>query len=131
MHSSRVLAVLLALVNLSWSSPTLSSDQGAAQAGEVDSYSISQVPVHGNAKKGNRRFGPVAYKDALAKYKANIPSHVSHAAAAATRSGAVTNQPEANDQEYLSPVQIGTPAKSLLLVRCRNFPNCLKYLTYN
>ncbi|KAJ5698520.1 Penicillopepsin-1 [Penicillium macrosclerotiorum] len=45
-----------------------------------------------------------AYGRALSKYGAAVPSHVQAAAAA---SGVATTTPEANDEEYLTPVSIG------------------------
>lgn len=45
-----------------------------------------------------------AYGRALSKYGAVVPSSVKAAAAA---SGVATNTPTANDEEYLTPVNIG------------------------
>ncbi|KAI9721581.1 MAG: Type I transmembrane sorting receptor [Chrysothrix sp. TS-e1954] len=84
---------------------------------------VASVPLE---PRGNVRFtvdqvaarkvyksGAQSYQQSLGKYKANIPNSVSNAAASA--SGSATTTPEANDQEYLTPVQIGTPAQTLNL----------------
>lgn len=114
MHVVPTVFAFFSISLLAIASPTPTSQQDAAQAGQVDAFSISQVPVHQDRRKSLRKIGVIAYKNALAKYNAKIPSHVVDAAAAAT-SGIDPNTPEAEDQEYLSPVQIGTPAQTLMM----------------
>ena len=82
--------------------------------GTVSTFSLDQVPVHRNQSKLKKQ-GPIAYKASLAKYNATIPTKVIDAATRASASGVVTNQPEANDAEYLCPVSIGTPVQTLML----------------
>lgn len=64
-------------------------------------FTVEQVSTGKTVSKN----GPAAYQKALQKYRMNVPSSV--AAAAATQSGSVTNNPAANDEEYTCPVQIG------------------------
>ncbi|KAI9728945.1 MAG: Type I transmembrane sorting receptor [Chrysothrix sp. TS-e1954] len=109
MHFSTQVAWVVAILPLASSAPF------PAQEGQVEAYSISQVPVHGGASA--KRRNPVKeYARSLAKFNATVPMGVTKAAAAAAvASGSVPNQPEANDQEYLCPVSVGTPAQTLMM----------------
>ena len=70
--------------------------------------SVDQVAGPRVYKSGAR-----AYLKSLGKFRATIPSAV--VSAAASQTGSATTTPEVNDQEYLTPVQIGTPAQTLNL----------------
>lgn len=61
------------------------------------------------------RHGPKAMAKAFRKFGVAVPDNVKAAVAAAPSSGTVSADPEMYDQEYLSPVQIGTPAQTLML----------------
>ena len=100
MHQS-FLAALAAVAPLVAASPI------EPRAGSVK-FTVNQVPSQKVYKSGAQ-----SYQQSLGKYKANIPSYVSNAAAA--QSGSAVTTPEANDQEYLTPVMIGTPAQTLNL----------------
>lgn len=68
--------------------------------GAKKSFSFNQVAVP--ATKTQNFAG--TYAHALAKYGAKVPTHVQ---AAASQSGAATNTPDNNDEEYLTPVNVG------------------------
>ena len=99
MHQTLITA-LLAIAPLAASAPL-------EPRGNVR-FTVNQVAARKVYKSGAQ-----SYQQSLGKYKADIPNAVSAAAAAST--GSATNTPEANDQEYLTPVQIGTPAQTLNL----------------
>ncbi|KAJ5190281.1 Penicillopepsin-1 [Penicillium cinerascens] len=79
----------------------LASIASAAPANKATSkFSLHQV-ARPATKTANFA---ASYGHALAKYGANVPSQVK---AAAVASGVATTTPEANDEEYLTPVSIG------------------------
>ena len=87
----------------------------SGQSGTVGAFSVNQVAA---PQSGVKKNGARAYAKSLRKFKVEVPTHVKQAAAnaaAAAQSGAVSNTPEAQDEAYLSPVQIGTPAQTLNL----------------
>jgi aspergillopepsin I len=79
----------------------LASIVSAAPATKVGSkFSLNQV-ARPATKTANFA---ASYGRALSKFGATVPSHVQ---AAAVASGVATTTPEANDEEYLTPVSIG------------------------
>ncbi|KAJ6126646.1 Penicillopepsin-1 [Penicillium sp. IBT 18751x] len=79
----------------------LASIASAAPATKVGSkFSLNQV-ARPATKASNFA---ASYGRALSKYGATVPSHIE---AAAVASGVATTTPEANDEEYLTPVNIG------------------------
>ncbi|PNH43702.1 hypothetical protein VD0004_g3847 [Verticillium dahliae] len=81
-------------------------------------FSVRAVPNPGF----QHRNGAIALAKAYNKFGKAAPADVAAAAANATESrlskrttGSATASPEANDVEYLTPVQIGTPAQNLVL----------------
>lgn len=109
MKYTTTLAALGALLPFTLAAPTPIA-QG--QSGSVQAFSVSQVPV---PQSGHRKNGARAYEKALKKYNVDVPTQVKQAAAAAAATGSVPNSPEANDEAYLSPVEIGTPAQTVML----------------
>ena len=109
-NTALVAAAAFASVTLAAPTPTSQEDQ----VGSVGAFSVSQVPV---PQSGYKKNGARQYAKALRKYQVQVPSNVHEAAeaAAAAATGSVPNQPEANDEAYLSPVQIGSPAQTLML----------------
>lgn len=80
-------------------------------------FSIAQV-----AGPRILKSGPVEVAKAYRKYAATVPSNIALAAsaaladaAAAQQSGSVQNNPTQYDEQYLSPVNIGTPPSTYLL----------------
>lgn len=126
MYFLSLIAALAAVTPFSSASPTARSEQQAEDnVQRSNKFSLKQTPVKVDAARGHKQFGPVAYKHALAKYSAMIPTHVADAAAAASQSASVVSMPEsAIDEEYLCPVQVGTPSKTLYLV-CINIASFL------
>ncbi|KAJ5125273.1 Penicillopepsin-1 [Penicillium atrosanguineum] len=79
----------------------LASIASAAPATKVGSkFSLNQV-ARPATKTSNFA---ASYGRALSRYGATVPSHIQ---AAAVASGVATTTPEANDEEYLTPVTIG------------------------
>lgn len=79
----------------------LASIASAAPATKVGSkFSLNQV-ARPATKTSNFA---ASYGRALSKYGATVPTHIQ---AAAVASGVATTTPEANDEEYLTPVTIG------------------------
>ena len=114
-HSSEIMqyaaAVLALCASLPFSIAAPAAIAQEEQTGSVEAFSIDQVPV---LRPGYRKNGAREYAKALKKYNAKVPDSVK-AAAAAAPTGSDPNQPTANDEEYLAPVQIGTPAQTLML----------------
>lgn len=98
MVNSKTVVSALALSALAAAAPAPS---------KTTSFSLNQVAVEKPAVH------PAAkYAKALAKYGAAIPSNVA-AAAASGQSGSATNQPTANDEEYVTPVTAGNSKLNL------------------
>lgn len=92
MHITAQVTALAAILSLAQAAPTI-SEKG---------FSLKQeVP-----KLGPKKPGPVALRDAYVKYRAEVPDHVSAAAAAAS-SGTVVASPQTDDISYLIPVVVG------------------------
>lgn len=65
------------------------------------------------------RNGPLALARIYNKFNKPVPQDIADAVTQTRQkrdTGSVTNTPEANDQAYLAPVQIGTPAQTLNLI---------------
>lgn len=104
MRYSNQLAGTVALV------ASLAAGAPTAPSPAAHTFSVTQVKVP--SVKGFHTTGLGSYYKALTKYGANITSDVL-TAVAAKQSGAVTATPESDDESYLCPVQIGTPAQTL------------------
>lgn len=110
MHFSAALVAFgVSTLPFALGAPTPIAQEG--QTGSVEAFSVSQVPVPRSTRKNGAR----AYAKALRKFNVEVPGQVKQAAAAAAASGSVPATPEANDEAYLAPVQIGTPAQTLNL----------------
>lgn len=88
---SKITVALAGLASVASAVPT---------GGKKTSFSVDQVAVPATKTKN---FADT-YARALSKFGANVPSHVR---AAAQQSGSATTTPESNDEEYLTPVNVG------------------------
>lgn len=105
MHFTQLFAASAALVTVVTAAPTVEG------SGTVDSqFTVSREDT------GRRftKFGPKAIARAHAKFGMPVADNVK-AAMAGMVSGTVSADPEMNDIEYLSPVQIGTPPQTVML----------------
>lgn len=91
MRFSIQIAALSAVASIANALPTVSEK----------SFTLKQV----TPKSSTLKPGPIALRDAYVKYKAEIPDHVS--AAAAASSGTVVATPQSDDISYLIPVVVG------------------------
>lgn len=86
----------------------LSAVAAAAPTSARSKFTLNQVAVKKPASP------PAAkYAKALAKFHAPIPVHVAAAAAAGSQSGSATNEPTADDEEYVTPVTAGNSQLNL------------------
>lgn len=58
--------------------------------------------------------GPLQVAKTIAKFGGAVPANVD-SAATSLQSGSVVATPESYDVEYLCPVQVGTPAQTLMM----------------
>ncbi|UQC87582.1 endothiapepsin [Colletotrichum lupini] len=111
---------------------TGSSFVSALTAGLALASSVAALPAGAQQERGftveqikNPRYvrsGPLALAKAYRKYKAPLPAdlaavvaNISSAGLVERATGSVAANPQEYDVEYLSPVQIGTPAQTLNL----------------
>jgi aspergillopepsin I len=98
MVNSKTVVSALALSALAAAAPAPS---------KTTSFSINQVAIKKPAVH------PAAkYAKALAKFGAAVPAHVA-AAAASSQSGSATNNPTADDEEYVTPITAGDSTLNL------------------
>ncbi|KAF3764431.1 microbial aspartic proteinase [Cryphonectria parasitica EP155] len=99
--------------------PVTSGSQARDSSNSKGGVSLKQVR---NAKhSGHQRVGALAVEKAYLKYNAVMPTELTDAVSrirtnlAKRATGSATTTPEEYDVEYLTPVQIGTPAQTLNL----------------
>ncbi|KAJ6006045.1 hypothetical protein N7451_003989 [Penicillium sp. IBT 35674x] len=88
---SKVTIALAGLASVASAVPT---------GGKKSSFTVNQIAVPATKTQNLAN----NYARALAKYGGNVPTHVY---AAAQQSGSATTTPEDNDEEYLTPVNVG------------------------
>ncbi|KAJ5719275.1 hypothetical protein N7493_007730 [Penicillium malachiteum] len=88
---SKITVALAGLASVSSAIPT---------GGKKNTFSVNQVAIPATKTKNFAN----NYARALAKYGVSVPSHIE---AAAQQSGSATTTPESNDEEYLTPVNVG------------------------
>lgn len=109
MHFHQLLAASAAFAALSIATP-LGTDFGSVDTQETT------ITRQGTGRKYLRN-GIKAMAKTYRKFGMPVPENikVAEAAAQSNPTGTVSAEPEMYDQEYLSPVEIGTPAQTLML----------------
>lgn len=107
MPSLTTLAALTALFTTAFAVPTPDTEPNV---------NVNAVPFRINQVSRGKvlKNGPAQVAKTYAKFGKTIPANVDSAAKAQS-SGTVVATPEEYDTEYLCPVQIGTPAQTLMM----------------
>lgn len=116
MHTS-TLAILISLSALVLALPTNDPSSTSASATARQGFSIPRI-VTGRTKLKN---GAAEMMKTYLKYTKTVPNNVMVAASnvssgvGSIQSGSVTANPDMYNEEYASPVQIGTPPQTLMM----------------
>ncbi|RAO72606.1 uncharacterized protein BHQ10_008618 [Talaromyces amestolkiae] len=102
MVNSKTVVSALALSALAAAAPAPVPAPGKATSFSINQVAVKKPVVHPAAK----------YAKALAKFGAQVPANVASAAASG-QSGSATNNPTANDEEYVTPITAGSSTLNL------------------